>query len=114
MIGKACPRAATRWVGTGFPSGQTRSVCPKIVLHQKEHDPIQSDRIMIQDADSSTLVPFSKTKLRSRGDRSFFQAYGRLVRPPQFSESHSIVESTRAALCLDVAAAFLAFEPARL
>ena len=23
-------------VGTGFPSGQTRSVCPKIVLHQKD------------------------------------------------------------------------------
>src|SRR5882762_9313319 len=26
---KACPRATTRWVGTGFPSGQTRSVCPE-------------------------------------------------------------------------------------
>jgi hypothetical protein len=41
--------------------------------YQKDDDPIQSNRIMIQDADPSTLVPFSKTKLRSRGDRSFFE-----------------------------------------
>jgi hypothetical protein len=33
---------------TGFPSGQTRCVCPESMLKQKEdHDPIQSDRIMI-------------------------------------------------------------------
>jgi hypothetical protein len=24
------------WVGTGFPSGQTRSVCPEIMLKQKD------------------------------------------------------------------------------
>src|SRR6266581_3084886 len=33
---QACPRATTRWVGTGFPSGQTRSVCPEIMLKQKD------------------------------------------------------------------------------
>src|SRR6266567_4295746 len=32
---QACPRATTRWVGTGFPSGQTRSVCPEIMLNKK-------------------------------------------------------------------------------
>src|SRR6266850_2887444 len=37
---KACPRATTRWVGTGFPSGQTRSVCPKIMLIQ---EPLERD-----------------------------------------------------------------------
>ncbi len=36
-------------VGTGFPSGQTRSVCPEMMLKQKDQiiDPIQFNRIMV-------------------------------------------------------------------
>jgi hypothetical protein len=39
--GKASPRTTTRWVETGFPSGQTPSVCPEIMLKQ-------SDEVMIR------------------------------------------------------------------
>src|SRR4051812_14148598 len=46
--------------------------------------------------------------------RPEFFWYGGFFRPLQFSESCSIVESRRAAPCLDVAAAFLAFQPALL
>src|SRR6266481_9703972 len=35
MSGKACPRAATRKVRSGFPSRQTRRVCAEIMLNQK-------------------------------------------------------------------------------
>jgi hypothetical protein len=34
-------------VGTGFPSGQTRSVCPEIMLQPKDEIMIRSNRITI-------------------------------------------------------------------
>ena len=47
------PRATTRWVETGFPSGQRECVRPEIMLQQRDdHDAIQ-DRITIWPFDAS-------------------------------------------------------------
>jgi hypothetical protein len=37
--GTACPRATTRWVGTDFPSRQTRSVCARRSYLNKKIEP---------------------------------------------------------------------------